>query len=134
MADLLQLAVRAVNRRSPTGYRQCRDLPPAGNRGNLIIPKQKVQNPPQFSGTITPAGVHNVLLRRLGTADWLEKTASDANGYFEFKRIQDERYQYEFMILDIDGTPGKIFKIDFPAYSRYLGNPDVNDSTGLTRI
>lgn len=120
--------------RRPLNYRECGDLPPVGLIGATgFIRRQKVPNPPQFDGTISPAGIRNVYLRRLGTSEWLEKTQSDSNGYFTFKGTYDERVQYEFVIIDNDGTVSQVYHVDNPAYSRYLGNPDVNDGTGISR-
>lgn len=129
-----QLDVITVNRR-PADFREVRAdaLPPIGLWATPHIRKQAVQNPPQFSGTIAPIGIRTVYLRRYGKDELLEKVTSDENGYFEFRGIYSESYQYEYVIIDNDGTISQVFHIDNPAYSRYLGNPTVNDSTGILR-
>jgi len=120
--------------RRPANFRETTDLPPAGiHHGQLLIRRQRVPNPPQFDGTLTPAGERVVFLRRLGDEHFLEKTKSDATGYFAFRGTYDERVQYEFCVIDNDGSVSRIFHIDNPAYSRYLGNPDVTDGTGISR-
>lgn len=118
----------------PQDFRETTDLAPAGfGHGLLFIRKQRIPNPPQFDGTLTPAGERVVCLRRLGDEHYLERTKSDASGYFAFRGTYDERVQYEFIVVDNDSSVARIFHIDNPAYSRYLGNPDVNDGTGISR-
>lgn len=121
--------------KAPTTWRQTRSLPPM-NIGHGNIPKRPLLNPPQFTGTIFPGGIRDVYLRVLGTKDYLERTASDVNGYFEFKGTYYELVQYEFCIFDSDGTEAKIFKIDYPAYLRWVGNTTMpeNISSGYTRV
>jgi hypothetical protein len=127
----LRLDVTTVNRR-PQNYRQSSGLPPVGLWATPFIRKQATPNPPQISGTLDPVAECDVYLRVKGTNYWLERTKSDASGYFQFKGTYHENTRYEVCIVK-DGVTAKIFQIDNPDYSRYLGNPTVHDSSGYTR-
>ena len=93
-------------------YRECNaSLLPLGTRAGGMIRKVPSTNPPQFSGTISPAAIKNVSLRVRGQPDYLERVASDSNGYFVFRGWYPEGELYEIQIDDGNGANAKIFKI-----------------------
>lgn len=116
----------------PQAFLQTGDIRPVGSQWCGVVLRRPPPSTPQFDGTVIPAGVRTVYLRKLGDAHYLEKTVSDGSGYFQFQGIYDEREQYEFVVIDNDGTVSQVFHVDNPVYLRSFGNPAV-DSTGYTR-
>jgi hypothetical protein len=133
---LLRLDVNLVDRRPNSSFREVRAdaLSPIAGWAGPCINRRPVQNPPQFSGTITPAGERVVYLKEYGKDQWLDRTASDSEGNFVFRGVYSELVQYEFYIIDNDGTVSQAYHVDNPTYSPYPGNPSVNDTSGASRV
>ena len=84
---------------------------------------------PQFSGTVSPAGLYTVKLRKRGFEGALETATCDGSGVFSFRGWYPPDADYEFLIEGNATHKAGVFPVSAPIENRYNGDPVRYDSS-----